>query len=130
MLVVAFFWPRIREENEHVAKEDAGRERIEKQIGVGLQKMEVRGLGALLLSRSTLNAIAFDVEADAQGGWMGLGVSDEEMAVSAAELAYELSRLRKNLRERPLQGGLSLIHDRKEAVRASGVFHVGRERLS
>lgn len=130
VLVMPLFGPRVGKEDEHRGEGGASRQGLEEKMGVGVQKMQVRGLRALLFSRGSRDAIGLEVEAKTESRRMGLRIGDEKMAVATAEFTHELLGPREKLGERGLKLGLSLLDGRQEAVGSLRVFHDSVERCA
>lgn len=130
MLVVPFLRPWIGEKDKHIAESEAERQNFEKESGIRAEKMKLMGFGPLLLSRRTLDAITLDIETNAKRRRMRLRIGDEKMPVATAELAYELSGSRKNLREGLLKRFFALLHDGEKARCADAIFHGGERTYS
>ena len=112
VLVVALLGPRIRKEDEYVPEALLKRERLKKKPRIRLDKVELAGFGPLLLSRRSLDAIAFDIDADTQFVGVGLGVGHEKVAMPAAELTYERGGLREYLGKRLAERGPPILQNR------------------
>ena len=60
-----------------------------------MDEVEIEKLGAVSLANGSTDALADNVDAYADLGWMRLGVGGEKMAVTAADLPNKRGRLGK-----------------------------------
>ena len=96
ILVMAPLGPGVGEEDKNRGKANSIRQRTEKVICGGLDEMQVTQLRSFALAVGAGNAVAADIESEAQTVRVGGSIGGEKMAVTASNLADKGARWTKN----------------------------------
>jgi hypothetical protein len=121
VFVMPYFWPRVGKQHEKLRRSYIERQRLKKQLGVGMDEVELAQLGTLSLSGSATDAVAHDVYPDADVGGMRLGVRSEKMTMAAPDFPSEALLVTEYLQQLLLERAQALCDSCTMFDDASGV---------
>jgi len=113
VFVMAALGPGIGEKNDDRAKRGASWQRGEKVVRLGMEKMEVGQLGTIAFARGAGDALANEIDADAQFAGMCRRIGSEKMSVATADFAQKMRGGRQHAGQRSAQVGAALRDERK-----------------
>lgn len=124
VFMVAAFGPRIGEKHKYALENDM-RGQCGDELGrFSLEKNEVGELGAVAFALGTFDAVAQQIEAEAEFVPMRGGVISQEMAVSGTDFERNARVCSEQFRQVLLEGGAAGVAVDDEFGGAGGIVHV------
>src|SRR5581483_9333401 len=103
VLMVPPLWPGVGKKDENLAERRARRQRLEKIVRRRVEKMQVAECSPVALALGPGNPFGLQIEPQTELFGMRRGISGEEMAVAAADLAGKAPSRRQHFCQRLAQ---------------------------
>ncbi len=125
VLVVTELRPRVGKEHKYTGQAHCGGQQLKEESGLGVDEVEIGQFGAITFLGRTTDALAHDVDTDAELVGMCLGVGREKMAVAAANFPHQRhpGTGLEDESEAFAKFSAASLHQGEELGSAGGIFH-------